>query len=67
MHIEEAAQAGADFSGIFIVSDELSAAVGAEIRRNPVITLKDLRSIVGAKYGYPELRAAAAVARQKSG
>lgn len=67
MHIEEAAQAGTDFSGIFVVSYELSASVEAEIRRNPVIALKDLRSIIGAKYGYPELRAAAAIARQKLG
>lgn len=67
MHIEEAAQSGIDFGSIFIVSAELSAAVEAEIRRNPIIALKDLRNTLGAKYGYPELRAAAALARQKLG
>ncbi len=64
-HIEEAVQRGADFTGIKLVSDELFASVADVVRHNSTIALKDLRNIVGARYGYPELRIAAALAHRK--
>ncbi len=63
-HIQEALEAGIELDKTFLVSEELYELVRNALQTNPRALLREVRSIVGGQYDYPELRIAVAFARQ---
>lgn len=66
VHIEELIRLGAVRSVDRFVPDGILKRVGEELRSRPGATLRELRALTGGGIGFPELRIAAAYARQGS-